>query len=150
MRHDTSCPMQIALGMALGWVAAEWAVCPAPSKPSQAQAAIAASVASTVGAPSLAPSLYPEPASAPAGMRAVVQTASTFGNSLTIPLLFMLSLYPASLSSLASGSVALVLLGVKTTRLAAVCMCTMQPCASSVAVQPVATLMLLYGNTTAT
>jgi auxin efflux carrier family protein len=103
--------LQIALGFALGSVAAEWATRPAPNKPTAAQEAIAASVARTVGAPSLAPALYPEPAAAPAGMKAVIQTACAFGNSLTMPLLFMLSLFPASLSSLATGSVALFLLG---------------------------------------
>lgn len=103
--------MQVALGFALGHVAAAWAVRSAPSKPTPAQEAIAASVASTVGAPSIAPALYPEPASAPAGMREVVQTACAFGNSLTMPLMFMLSLFPASLAGVATGAVALFLLG---------------------------------------
>ena len=103
--------LQVAVGFVLGGFAASWAAQPAPRKPTPAQEAIAASVASSAGAPSIAPDLYPEPASAPAGMRAVVQTACAFGNSLTMPLLFMLSLFPASMSSLATGAVALFLLG---------------------------------------
>ena len=84
---------------------------PAPSKPTVAQATIADAVAKNLKAPSLAAVLYPKPAAAPPGMHAVVQTACAFGNSLTMPLIFLLSPFPASMSSVATGAVALFLLG---------------------------------------
>lgn len=44
-------------------------------------------------------------------MRALVQTACAFGNSLTLPLLFLVSLIPAALEGVATGAIALYLLG---------------------------------------
>eukprot|EP00892_Ulva_mutabilis_P006156 jgi/Ulvmu1/3912/UM018_0135.1 len=103
--------LQVLIGFALGHFAGAWAARPERMPPSPAQVAIASSVAKSAGAPAMAPSLYPPPAAAPPGLRALVQTACAFGNSLTLPLLFLVSLVPAAQEGLATGAVALFLLG---------------------------------------
>lgn len=103
--------LQVIIGYTLGHFASAWAVRPDPAPPSAAQAAIAQSVATSAGAPGIAAALHATPAAAPPGMRALVQTACAFGNSLTLPLLFLVSLIPAAQGGVATGAIALFLLG---------------------------------------
>lgn len=109
--YTTARELQVIVGFTLGHFAAAWAVRPAPAAPTAAQRAIAASVAQSAGAPGIAAALQPPPATAPPGMRALVQTACAFGNSLTLPLLFLLSLIPPGTEGVATGAIALFLLG---------------------------------------
>lgn len=103
--------LQVIIGYTLGHFASAWAVRPDPAPPSAAQAAIADCVATSVGAPGIAAALHTPPTVAPPGMRALVQTACAFGNSLTLPLLFLVSLIPVAQGGLATGAMALYLLG---------------------------------------
>jgi hypothetical protein len=73
---------------------------------------IAHSVAKSTRAPQLAPHITAPPASAPPGIQPVVQTACAFGNSLTMPLLYLLTLFPgAAEAATVTGFTALILLG---------------------------------------
>jgi hypothetical protein len=86
----------IFAGSALGWLAAQWAALPEPSSGDSGSECIARSVTAAIGLPpDLAPVITPPQRAAPEGMRALVQTASAFGNSLTLPLILTLSVVPA-------------------------------------------------------
>jgi predicted permease len=99
--------MQICIGGCLGSFAAKWATRPGYDA---APEAIAASVAQSAGLPQLAPVIAAPEKEAPAGLAATVQTACTFGNSLTLPLLFLLTLFPASMEAKVTGYTALYLM----------------------------------------
>ena len=103
--------LQVLAGALLGAVAGRWAA-GAKAPTSGCSKAVAQSVADGSGAPRLAPALTRPPAQAPPGIRPVVQTACAFGNSLTMPLLYLLTLFPgAAEAATVTGFTALILLG---------------------------------------
>lgn len=92
--------VQVAVGLAMGRVAAKVVQgfqhgslsSLDPSKGSAAARAIAASTAAAIGVPSAAPGLLSRRETHPPGTPELVQLASGFGNSLTLPLVFLASL----------------------------------------------------------
>ena len=104
--------MQVACGVVLGHFAGAWAVRGRAQNNTRAADAIAHSVAKASGMAELSSALVAPAATAPPGTRAIVETACAFGNSLTLPLLYLLTLFadPAG-SAAATGFTALVLLG---------------------------------------
>ena len=105
---------QIAVGSIIGRFAADWAVKPAPKQHTgtPAQQIIAESVADAAGLPrSTVPALVLPQDPPPPGMHALVLTACAFGNSLTLPLIMLLTLLPSASVVTVTGYMALFLLG---------------------------------------
>ena len=103
--------VQVVAGALLGAVAGRWAAA-APAPSSAASEQIATAFAKRLGAPHLAEQLTQRPESAPPGIAPLVQTACAFGNSLTLPLLYLLTLFPAAADAAqVAGFTALILLG---------------------------------------
>jgi hypothetical protein len=98
-------------GAILGHFAGRWAtqgkVCDGG-----AAGTIALSIATAARAPQMASVLQAPAAAAPRGTQAIIQTACAFSNSLTLPLLYLLTLFsdPAGAAAV-TGFTALVLLG---------------------------------------
>ncbi|KAK9807714.1 hypothetical protein WJX72_007038 [[Myrmecia] bisecta] len=82
-----------------------------PLNPAKSAAVIAATTAAATGAPAAAEALLQRPKSAPTGTRQLVLAACSFGNSLTLPLVFLTSLLPAAAADRAAGYTALFLMG---------------------------------------
>jgi predicted permease len=98
--------MQICIGAMVGHVAAAWATKPGNDA---APDAIASSVAASAGLPHLARAIV-APNQAPAGMADTCRAACAFGNSLTLPLLFLLTLFPSEMEAEVTGCTALYLM----------------------------------------
>ncbi|GMH35255.1 hypothetical protein BSKO_03123 [Bryopsis sp. KO-2023] len=79
--------------------------------PTRAAPAIAASTASAFGNPMAAPALIPKPSSPPRGLSQLVTASCMFGNSLTLPLIFLLTLLPPAMAGPAPAYVAMFLIG---------------------------------------
>lgn len=104
--------MQIISGLLLGRIAAAWSGKQARRMDEDPATAIAAAVATSAGSPQLTDNITAPPGRPPVGMDAVVQTACAFGNSLTLPLLYLLTLFQSdAAASAATGFMALILLG---------------------------------------
>jgi len=82
-----------------------------PRDPPKAAAAIAASTAAAMSLPQLAPQLVPKPKQLPRGLRELVQLSCAFGNTLTLPLVFLYTLLPAASADSAVAVTALFLAG---------------------------------------
>lgn len=81
-----------------------------PLGPSPSAAAVARSMATAVGNPWAAPALMPEGHGPPAGVRQLVQLSCAFGNSVTLPLVFLLTLLSGAQGDRAVAYTALFLL----------------------------------------
>lgn len=72
--------------------------------------AIATATAAAAGLPLATAALLPRPAPAPAGLRELIATACTFGNTFTLPVVFFLGLLPPLLADRAIAYVGIFLL----------------------------------------
>ncbi|CAL8465949.1 g5485 [Coccomyxa elongata] len=82
-----------------------------PLNPSRSAQLLAMTTASATGVPNVAAALLPRPKNVPLGTRELVRAACTFGNSLTLPLVFLNALLPAAAFDRAVGYTALFLTG---------------------------------------
>lgn len=113
--------LQVAAGAIYGWVAGVF-VCGEysqdleilgyhPNSPSPSAAAIAASTAAAMSLPQVAPQLVPKKRESPRGTKELVQLSCAFGNTLTLPLVFILALLPSAAADSAVAFIALFLVG---------------------------------------
>ncbi|CAD7699034.1 unnamed protein product, partial [Ostreobium quekettii] len=82
-----------------------------PIKPARSAESIAATTAAAFGNPAAALVLVQKPQLPPQGLTEMLVAACGFGDSFTLPLVFMLALLPAALADSATAYVALFLLG---------------------------------------
>ncbi|DBA74521.1 TPA: hypothetical protein ACH3X2_000978 [Trebouxia sp. C0005] len=114
--------LQVLAGSVLGWLAAQtfpesskakakeyygWH----PNNPAKSASALAATTAAATGVPQAASALMASPANPPEGTRRLVMSCCAFGNSLTLPLVFLLALLPAAAADRATGYLALFMMG---------------------------------------
>mmetsp|Transcript_28038 Transcript_28038/g.72709 ORF Transcript_28038/g.72709 Transcript_28038/m.72709 type:complete len:488 (-) Transcript_28038:48-1511(-) len=82
-----------------------------PKASTPAAVSIAASTAAAMSIPQAAPMLVPKPKEPPKAMQTVVQLSCAFGNTVTLPLVFILALLPAAAADNAVAFIALFLTG---------------------------------------
>ncbi|KAL3147311.1 hypothetical protein ABBQ32_002796 [Trebouxia sp. C0010 RCD-2024] len=113
--------LQVLTGSALGWLAAQTFPEPTkpkkeyygwhPNNPAKSASAIAGTTAAATGVPQAAAALMPTPSNPPEGTRQMVMSCCAFGNSLTLPLVFLLALLPGGAADRATGYLALFMMG---------------------------------------
>ncbi|KAK9839222.1 hypothetical protein WJX81_002161 [Elliptochloris bilobata] len=109
---------QVGIGAAAGWVAARWVGSKDQGPPGwharkggAAARTMALTTAAAAGVPAAAGALLARPPPAQAGAQEMTAAACAFGNSLTLPLVFLAALLPAAAYERAVGYTALFLMG---------------------------------------